>query len=373
MIRVSHRRDPRTGTQVRISRTVRGTRRQAEQELKRLLEQKERRGPTPVSQARLTLDAWIRHRITTADLAARTRKDQVDLWDQYSTPALRAMPLRDVTTAMLRAHIADLRRRVSKHTGRALAPRTVQMYFNVIRAALTMAVEDGVISENPAVGISVKGGGKQSKIGAALTPEEMQRFLAVEPGHRLGALWYVAAYTGVRPSELLALRWEDWDEAAGLLHIRRSLVRINEELYWAPCKAESERTVPVATELAATLRDHRKRQAQERLNIGPGWVDSSLMFTTAIGSPLERHNVARMFRARANAAKLGRPIRWYDLRHSFGTHAMAASGNAKVVAQLMGHANVTMTLQHYTHPDEAEQRATVARLPWQALPGARQA
>jgi site-specific recombinase XerD len=64
-----------------------------------------------------------------------------------------------------------------------------------------------------------------------------------------------------------------------------------------------------------------------------------------------------------------RPVRWYDLRHSFGTHLVGAGVDAKTVAQLMGHRNVTLTLTHYTHPDAAAHRAAVARLPWHRTAG----
>ena len=83
-----------------------------------------------------------------------------------------------------------------------------------------------------------------------------------------------------------------------------------------------------------------------------------------MGGALDRHNVANAFRARLKAAKL-RPVRWYDLRHSFGTHLVGAGVDAKTVPQLMGHRNVTLTLTHHTHPDAAAHRAAVARLPWQ--------
>jgi len=142
------------------------------------------------------------------------------------------------------------------------------------------------------------------------------------------------------------------------------LVRVGAHRSYEPCKAGSERVVPVSAALVSVLRTHRKRQAAERLALGEKWVDSSLMFTTTIGGPQDQHNVGRAFRARLKAAKV-RPVRWYDLRHSFGTHLVAAGVDIKTVSQLMGHKDVTLTLKHYTHPDSATHRAAVERLPWQ--------
>ena len=369
VIRLSHHRDPTTGKRVRDSRTVRGSRRDAERVLADLVQGRDTHGPTPTTSGRLTLDAWIRQHIATADLSVRTRRDQLELWARHSSPVLRATTLRDLTTAALDTYIAELRERVSDHTERKLAPRTVQMFFNVIRAALNAAVRKRILPANPALGVAVKGGTATSKVGQALTLEEMQRFLAHDPESRLHALWVTAAHTGLRPAEVLALRWEDIDFDAKVLHVRRTLVRVGKELFYGPCKAGSARTVPLEQELAYALWQHRKRQVEERLEMGERWVDPALVFTNQVGSALDQHNVANAFRARLKAAKL-RPVRWYDLRHSFGTHLVGAGVDAKTVAQLMGHKDVTLTLKHYTHPDAAAHRAAMARLPWQRSVGA---
>lgn len=107
-----------------------------------------------------------------------------------SGPAIphHATTLRDLTTAALDTYTAELRERVSEHTERKLAPRTVQMFFNVIRAALSAAVRKRILPANPALRVAIKGGTATSKVGQALTLEEMQRFLAHDPESRLRAV-----------------------------------------------------------------------------------------------------------------------------------------------------------------------------------------
>jgi hypothetical protein len=250
VVRLSHRRDPATGKRVRDSRTVGGSRRDAERVLADMVCERETHGPTPTSGGRITLDAWIKQRIATADLSDRTRVDDLDTWSRYSSPALRSTPLRDLSTAALEAYVAELRDRVSKHTGRKLAPRTIQMFVSVVRAALNAAVRQRVIPANPARGVVVKGGTATSKVGQALTPEEMERFLAHDPGGRLHALWVTGAHTGLRPGEVLALRWDDIEFEVSTLHVRRALVRVGKEVFYGPCKAGSERTVDLTPDLA---------------------------------------------------------------------------------------------------------------------------
>jgi integrase len=366
VVRISHRTDPANdGKRIRQAYTVRGRRKDAERFLADLLREQETHGLTPTTAGRMTLDAWVRRHLAAADLSLRTRADNLRLWATYSTKQLRSTPLRDVTTAMLESHVSGLRERVSERTGHKLAPRTIALAFNVIRSAMSAAVRQRVISGNPATGVSVQGGAAVSRAGQALTPDEMARFLAHDPDHRLHALWTVAAYTGARPGEILALRWEDVDLDAGVLHIRRALARAGKEMYYAPCKAGSERTVPLVPPVVEALRRHRTRQVEERLGLGERWVDSRLVFASEIGSALDHNNVADLFRARIKAAKV-RPVRWYDLRHSYGSALIAAGVDVKSVAQLMGHASVTLTLQHYVHPSAEAHRAAVGLLPWSA-------
>jgi integrase len=363
VIRLSGRCDPATGKRVREVRTVRGTRRDAERALAALVRERAAHGPTPTTSGTLTIDAWVRQHLTTADLSDRTRRDQADLWARYSTPALRARPLRDVTTAALDAHMGGLRQRVSGHTGRPLTPRTRQLFFNVVRAALQAAVRTRLLLANPATGVVVKGGSGVSRAGQALTPDEMARFLAHDPEDRLFPLWVTAAHTGCRPGELLALWWNDLDAEAATLTVQRAVTDGPDGAVFAGCKAGSARVLPVSPELLTTLQRHRKQQVEERLRLGDRWVDPRLIFASEIGTVLDRHNVATRFRARCKAAGV-RPVRWYDMRHSVGSTLIATGVDPKTVSQLLGHRDVATTLRHYVHPDQGQHRAAIAKLPW---------
>jgi integrase len=369
IVRLSHGRDPATGKRVRSARTVHGGRRQAERVLAELLRVQETHGPAPGTSASLTLDGWVRTYLASADLTDRTRADQRYVWDHYSTPALRSTSLRNVSTALLVAHVAALRARPNAYTGRPLAARTVQIYFNVVRAALGAAVAAGILPANPASGVAVKGASAVSRAGGAFTPQEMQRLLAPDPADRLDALWMTLAHTGVRPGEALALWWEDFDVEAGTLAVRRGLTEGPDgRPAFGPCKALSARTIPLDAALVARLQRHRRTQLEERLKLG-AWVDDRLIFATEIGSVLDRHNVATRFRARCRAAKV--PVRrLYDLRHSVGSALIASGADAKTVSEILGHRNVLTTLAHYVHPRPEDHRAAVAKLPWAASAGA---
>jgi hypothetical protein len=114
----------------------------------------------------------------------------------------------------------------------------------------------------------------------------------------------------------------------------------------------------------AALREHRRRQLEERLAVGPRWEDSGLVFTGPDGRALHPERFSRWFEQRARAAGLSR-ICLHDVRHSYATAALAAGVPAKVVSERLGHANIAITMDTYGHvlPGlDAQAAGTVARL-----------
>ena len=117
----------------------------------------------------------------------------------------------------------------------------------------------------------------------------------------------------------------------------------------------------MAGPVVAALRAQRKRQAAERLSAGPAWQESGLAFTTVIGGLLDPHNVRRAFDAAI--ARAGVPaIRLHDLRHTFATLALGAGAHPKQVQEMLGHADVSITLDIYAHVTEDMHRDAAERI-----------
>jgi integrase len=127
--------------------------------------------------------------------------------------------------------------------------------------------------------------------------EEASRFLAAGADHRLHALFAVGVALGLRKGELLALRWDDVDLEGGVVHVRQNVQRLPEVgLVFGPPKSnKSRRTIPLPAASARVLRTHRANQAAEALALGPAWVDSRLVFTSAVGTVIEPRNLNRFF------------------------------------------------------------------------------
>ncbi len=163
------------------------------------------------------------------------------------------------------------------------------------------------------------------------TAAELRAFLAAVEGDRLYGLWLLAASTGMRRGELLGLHWPDVD---------------------------------LGPATVAGLKAWRKHQTAERLAWGPARTDASLVFTREDGRPLHPREVTRAFTRHVLAAELP-IIRLHDLRHTHATLALAAGVHPKIVQERLGHANIAITLDTYSHAVpalEEQAAATVARL-----------
>ena len=193
-----------------------------------------------------------------------------------------------------------------------------------------------------------------------LDTDQARAFLAAAGEHRLGALFSVALACGLRLGEATGLRWADVDLEAGRLEIRQQLQRVGKRLEFQPLKtAKSRRTLSLPEVCVAALRKYRTRQLEERLKAGERWSDTGLVFTTQvykpgkkvnvkIGAGLDPRNVSRVLANLLEAAKLPK-IRFHDLRHSAASLLIAAGVELVEVSQLLGHSELRLTADTYSH------------------------
>jgi integrase len=202
---------------------------------------------------------------------------------------------------------------------------------------------------------------------------ELASFLDQLRGDPLHAPILLAATTGMRRGEVLGLRWRDTDLDAGRVAVRQTLAAVRDVdgqvgrhllVFGEPKTAKGRRTVPLPPQTVATLREHRRRQLAERLAVGPDYSDQDLVFAEPDGTPIHPDKFRKRFEVRIGRSGLT-PIRFHDLRHTYATLALRAGVHPKVVAEFLGHANISITLDTYSHAIPAMQEsaaATVARL-----------
>jgi integrase len=179
---------------------------------------------------------------------------------------------------------------------------------------------------------------------------------------RLGSLFHVAIASGLRQGELLGLRWEDVDFGAGTVTVRRALQRIDKRpVFVEPKTDRSRRTVNLPASAVAALKIQKDRQTFARQAAGEHWQEQDLVFASTIGTPLDAPNVTHRLQALLKEAGLPRQ-RFHDLRHCCASLMLANGEHPRVVMETLGHSQISLTMNTYSHVMPAMQRDAADRL-----------
>jgi integrase len=226
----------------------------------------------------------------------------------------------------------DLQDLVDKLHAEGWAPSTISVSLLPLRAIYRRAVNRSEITVNPTTGLEVPAQrGRRDRIAS---PDECRTLLAALPaGDR--PLWATAMFGGLRRGELQALRIEDVDLAAGVIHVRRGWDAVEGEI---TTKSGKDRRVPIA----AALRDY----LDEHL-LGLDWQEG-LVFGSSSADPFGTTGVCKRSKRVWKAAEL-QPITLHECRHTFASLMIAAGVNAKALSTYMGHATISITLDRYGH------------------------
>lgn len=199
----------------------------------------------------------------------------------------------------------------------------------------------------------------------AFSPGEAGRSLKAAAEDVHGTLFAFALTTGMRPEEYLALKWSDVDLQKGAATVVRTLIwRQGGEWYFGePKTARSRRTVPLPASILSALLEHKRRQGAERLKAGANYQTNELVFAMRDGRPILLRTLDRLhFKPTLKRAKLSLNFRLYDLRHSCATLLLAMDEHPKVVSERLGHANIILTLDTYSHVLPSMQQAASEKL-----------
>jgi integrase len=241
----------------------------------------------------------------------------------------------------------DVRRHYREKLDAGLSPRTVQIIHTVLRKALQQAVHDDVLPRNVCDAVTAPRQTKKEM--QPLTPAQAKRLFENVREDRLRALYVLAITAGLREGELLGLRWEDVNLERELLQVRRQLTRTRDGLSFTAPKRGKARVVRLTDMAIAALEAHRIAQNEERTRAGSLWQETGLVFTSTIGTPVDVGNLTyRSFRPLLKRTDLPR-IRFHDLRHTCATLLLSKGTHPKIVQEMLGHANISMTMDTYTH------------------------
>lgn len=254
-------------------------------------------------------------------------------------PALGRTPLLALSAPQVKAFY-------SQKIKDGLSPTTVSHLHGVLHRALKDAERMGLVQMN--VTDRVKAPRRDHKEMTALSEESARTLLDAARGDRLEAVYLLALTTGMREGELVSLHWHDVDLERGTLTVRYNAEKTNEGYQVAETKTTySRRTIKLARHVVDALRAHRTRQKAERLK-ARDWHEHDFVFPNRQGSLLLPPNLYQYFQRVRVAADL--PVmRFHDLRHTAATIAIARNVPLKVVSEMLGHADISITLRLYAH------------------------
>ncbi len=295
--------------------------------------------------------------------------------ERYIVPRIGGLRLQSLRPAVLSKLYRELAASGGKPNkrhpdGRPLSASTVAHVHRTLRKALTDAVQvEQLLATNPAERAKLPRA-PRGEPGTIWTPAQLAIFLEQAAGHRLFAFFRLAAYTGARRGELLALEWSEVDLDDGVIMLDESTDVIDGERVTDTTKSGRSRMVSLDAGTVAVLREHRKRQLEERMKAGPAWHETGLVFTAGDGQAIFPDTVSllmgkliRDYNAPAipgggrghkrtplpPPAETLPPIRLHDLRHVHATTLLLAGVPVHVVANRLGHADPSTTLRVYAH------------------------
>ncbi len=273
----------------------------------------------------------------------------------YLIPKLGHFKLQEITPLDIENFYTEMLTSGGK-TGNPLSARTVEFSATILRLALRKAVTVyKLIPSSPAADVDVPRPRAQSK--ETWSAAEMGAILRAAREHRLGALFVLAAATGARRGELLALRWANIDLTSRTVRFVANRVGLRRSVEEGTLKNDQEKTVTIDPVTAELLQAHRKRQAQERLAC-PDWQEGDYVFATSYGLPVHPRNLHRVWREIVKLAGV-KYLKPHAMRHTHATLLLEAGVPLHVVAKRLGHkdAMVTATVYAQVTPRQKDQAA----------------
>lgn len=248
-----------------------------------------------------------------------------------------------------------------------LSRRSIQICRNVLRAALADAVDEGLLRRSPAARVAMPrevAKPERERVVDAWSSKQIDKFLATTNEHAWAAGFRLAVLYGLRRSELLALRWNDFKPKDGTIRVDEGLVATASGATWTDAKnARSRRLIPLDKETVKALTRRKRAQAEERLLAGPGWVDQDLILTTRTGNAVMPRSFDRTLDVLVKRSGVPR-LSSHGLRHTAATHMVSGAadvGELRAVADVLGH-SPEMLLRVYAHALPASVRAVADRI-----------
>ncbi|WP_214738121.1 tyrosine-type recombinase/integrase [Exiguobacterium sp. s162] len=244
----------------------------------------------------------------------------------------------------------DVKRFIDSLHDEGLSESTIKKNYNILNKFFNDMLKLKLLNDNPCFGIE-----KPREINKKIevfTKEELLQFLNyAETQTRYAFAFKLAAYTGMRRGELLALEWSDIDFEKKTIRINKRIVKGDSETkerVVEGTKSSSGRTLKFSEELALELIKHKQIQQLEKES-NHLYQDSNLVICTVSGTHVSVDNLSRQFRKTLNSSPIDKKLGFHSLRHTNATMLLLTNTPMKVVSDRLGHAGIQITMDTYAH------------------------
>jgi integrase len=279
---------------------------------------------------------------------------------RHLKPALGHIPLRDLRPE-------HLQRFYNEKAREGFSARTVRYLHTTLHSTLAQAEKNQLVVRNVSKLTEPPSEARKEMRTLSLT-QVADTLLPAIKDNRLYAAIFLLFMAGLRRGELLALRWRDIDLKEGVLQVRQTLVSARNHnegrtqiVFSNPKTPQSRRTIPIPEECLIALKQHKVRQAEDRLMLGPAYEDYGLVFCQPDGRPIDPRNFNRQFSRVLQEAGLPH-IRLHDSRHTFATLLLEQGISPKTVQTMLGHSSAKITLDIYSHVTLDLEKQAAAKL-----------
>ena len=363
-IRYSFGKNVETGKRRIATATIRGSRKDAEKELRRLLRTLDT--GEHVDPTRTTVEEWLTGWLSEIreEISPKSHERYSEIVSNYLIPSFGSLPMAKLVPLHIRgayAKWASSGRKDGKAGG--LSPATRRYIHRILRASLSRAVDDEIISRNPADVFRKRLPKVEKKVFDTLDADQSAQLLVAISGTRVYWPVLMALATGARRGEILALRWRNVDLERGRVSILESLEQTKSGgLRFKAPKSEKARAISLPAFMIDRLRLLRRLQAEELLALGVRQTGATLVCCKPDGEPEGPRGLSQRFKREMDKTTGIPKVRFHDLRHSHATQLLLAGIHPKVAQERLGHSTIATTMNLYSHVTEPMQEKAAACL-----------
>ena len=349
-------RDPITGERKRKYKTVTGTKKEADQALRRFITELER--GEYIEDNNITVSDWLQKWLEVyivPTVSPTTLVGYKGMIRRYIDPQIGHLQIQEMNALAVQIWVNKLK--VSPSSGEPLTAGTIKHTYHVLRGAMDKAVQAGLIHRSPCAGIQLPKGEKKKPV--IYDETQIQQLLDFARGTEMELIIDLELCMGMRRGELLGFQWQDIDWDKNQIHIIRSRVAVDGKSVVKQPKTESgTRTVDVPEILMKKLKAHKIKCMEQKIRVGRRLLEEDFIIVHPDGKPIYPEYVSQMFTKLQKCANLPK-CRFHDLRHLCASIMVKQGVEVKVAQERLGHKDITTTMNIYAHvlPGSAREAA----------------